>query len=198
VNEVACDACSARSVAGAAFSNSIGCVGYTVSILASSVPAGVTHAVPQSRLSSYTPYLGLSGYGASRTCARGTARCEVMEGCWRVPSKIVRAHFTVCGRGRVSKARAPSWLTRILAGGGTRECSFFVFSAKIRPAGAQLVSDTCSAYFLSQACPFFFFSFFIEPHGVSHGKLNQPSPQYQADIPQSVKVYGRIEGHSNL
>ena len=55
------------------------------------------------------PYLGLSGCGVSRTCAWGTAQCEVMEGCWRVHSKIVRAHFTVCGRGRVSKARAPSW-----------------------------------------------------------------------------------------
>jgi len=25
-----------------------------------------------------------------------------------------------------------------------------------------------------------------------------PSPQLQADGPQSVKVYGRIEGHSNV
>jgi hypothetical protein len=31
-----------------------------------------------------------------------------------------------------------------------------------------------------------------------HGELNQPSPQFQADRPPSVKVYGRIEGHSNL
>ena len=35
---------------------------------------------------------------------------------------------------------------------------------------------------------------FIEPQGASHGKLNQPSPQFQADGPQSVKVDGRIEG----
>ena len=28
--------------------------------------------------------------------------------------------------------------------------------------------------------------------------LNQPSPQFQADRSQSVKVYGRIEGHSNI
>jgi len=49
---------------------------------------------------------------------------------------------------------------------------------------------------------FFFFDFFnitfIEPHCTSHGELNQPSPQFQADRPQSVKVYGHIEGHSNL
>ena len=46
----------------------------------------------------------------------------------------------------------------------------------------------------------FFFSFFftfIEPQGASYGELNRPSPQFQADRPQSVKVYGRIEGHSN-
>jgi len=44
----------------------------------------------------------------------------------------------------------------------------------------------------------FYFFTFIEPHGASHGELNQPSPQIQADRPQSVKVYGHIEGHSNL
>jgi hypothetical protein len=37
---------------------------------------------------------------------------------------------------------------------------------------------------------------FIEPHGATHGELNQPSPQFQADRPQSVKVYGHIEGLS--
>jgi len=45
---------------------------------------------------------------------------------------------------------------------------------------------------------FFFLITFIEPHGATHGELNQPSPQFQADRPQSVKVYGHIEGHSNL
>ena len=47
---------------------------------------------------------------------------------------------------------------------------------------------------------YFSFSFltFIEPHGATHGELNQPSPQFQADRPQSVKVYGHIEGHYNL
>jgi len=45
---------------------------------------------------------------------------------------------------------------------------------------------------------FFFFLTFIEPHGATHGELNQPSPQFQADRPQSVKGYGHIEGHSNL
>jgi len=46
---------------------------------------------------------------------------------------------------------------------------------------------------------FFLFLTFIEPHGATtHGELNQPSPQFQADRPQSVKVYGHIEGHSNL
>ena len=59
--------------------------------------------------------------------ARGAAPCEVMEGCWRVPANIVRAHLTVCGRGRVSKPRASSRLPRILAGDGTRELSVFVF-----------------------------------------------------------------------
>ena len=43
-----------------------------------------------------------------------------------------------------------------------------------------------------------FFVTFIEPHGASHGELNQPSPQFQADRPQSVKVYGHIEGLSIL
>jgi hypothetical protein len=48
-------------------------------------------------------------------------------------------------------------------------------------------------------CTFFFFFFrFIEPQGAAHGELNQPSPQFQADRTQSVKVHGRIEGHSNL
>jgi len=61
-----------------------------------------------------------------------------MEDCWRVPSEIVRAHLTVCGRGRVSKTRAPSWLPRILAEGGTREFPVLAEGAKIRPAGAQL------------------------------------------------------------
>jgi len=45
---------------------------------------------------------------------------------------------------------------------------------------------------------FLFLITFIEPHGATHGELNQPSPQFQADRPQSVKVYGHIEGHSNL
>jgi hypothetical protein len=27
---------------------------------------------------------------------------------------------------------------------------------------------------------FFFFLTFIEPHGATHGELNQPSPQFQA------------------
>ena len=36
---------------------------------------------------------------------------------------------------------------------------------------------------------------FIEPRGASHGELDQSFPQFQADRPQSVKVYGRIEGH---
>jgi hypothetical protein len=40
---------------------------------------------------------------------------------------------------------------------------------------------------------FFCFFTFIDPHGASHGELNQPSPQFQADRPQSVKVYGRSE-----
>ena len=42
---------------------------------------------------------------------------------------IVRAHLTVGGRGRVSKPRASSRLSRILAGAGdgTRELSVFVF-----------------------------------------------------------------------
>ena len=44
---------------------------------------------------------------------------------------------------------------------------------------------------------FFFFLTFIEPHGATHGELNQPSPQCQVDRPQSVKVYGHIEGHYN-
>jgi hypothetical protein len=44
----------------------------------------------------------------------------------------------------------------------------------------------------------FSFFTFIEVQGASHGELNQPSPQFQADRPQSVKVYGHIEGHSNL
>jgi len=29
---------------------------------------------------------------------------------------------------------------------------------------------------------------FIAPQGASHGELNQPPPQFQADRPQSVKV----------
>jgi len=41
----------------------------------------------------------------------------------------------------------------------------------------------------------FLFITFIEPQGASHGELNQPSPQFQADRPQSVKVYGSIEGN---
>ena len=45
---------------------------------------------------------------------------------------------------------------------------------------------------------FFIFLTFIEPQGATHGELIQPSPQFQADRPQSVKVYGHIEGHSNL
>ena len=45
---------------------------------------------------------------------------------------------------------------------------------------------------------FFIFITFIEPHGATHGELNQPSPQFQADRPQSVKVYGHIEGLSIL
>jgi len=45
---------------------------------------------------------------------------------------------------------------------------------------------------------YFFFFPFIEPQGASHGELNQPSPQTQADRPQCVKVYGRIEGHDGL
>ena len=45
---------------------------------------------------------------------------------------------------------------------------------------------------------FIFYITFIEPHGATHGELNQPSPQFQADRLQSVKVYGHIEGHSNL
>ena len=36
---------------------------------------------------------------------------------------------------------------------------------------------------------------FIEPQGASHGELYQPCPQFQADSPQSAKVYGRIKGH---
>jgi hypothetical protein len=34
----------------------------------------------------------------------------------------------------------------------------------------------------------------MEPQGASHSELNQTSPQFQADRPQSVKVYGHIEG----
>jgi len=45
---------------------------------------------------------------------------------------------------------------------------------------------------------FVFIITFIQPQGASHGELDQPSPQSQADRPQSVKVYGRIEGHSVL
>jgi len=45
---------------------------------------------------------------------------------------------------------------------------------------------------------FLFFLTFIEPHGATHGELNQPSPQFQADRPESVKVYGHIEGLSIL
>jgi hypothetical protein len=38
-----------------------------------------------------------------------------------------------------------------------------------------------------------------QPTRVIHEKRRlQPSPQFQADRPQSVKVYGHIEGHSNL
>jgi len=43
-------------------------------------------------------------------------RCEVMEGCWRVPPTIVRAHIAACGRGRVSQTRASSRPALILAG----------------------------------------------------------------------------------
>ena len=39
---------------------------------------------------------------------------------------------------------------------------------------------------------------FIAPQGASHGELNQPFPQFQADRPQSVKIFGRIEGHPNI
>jgi hypothetical protein len=38
----------------------------------------------------------------------------------------------------------------------------------------------------------FIFITFIESQGASHGQLNQPSPQFQPDRPQSVKVYGRM------
>jgi len=74
------------------------------------VPAWVTHAVSKSRLSSQTPYLGLSGYGASRTCAWGTAHCEVMEGCWRVPSKIVLTSRSADAGGSVKHVRRVGWL----------------------------------------------------------------------------------------
>jgi len=40
--------------------------------------------------------------------------------------------------------------------------------------------------------------FIFEPQGALHGELNQPSPLFQADRPESVTVYGRIEGHYNL
>jgi hypothetical protein len=36
------------------------------------------------------------------------------------------------------------------------------------------------------------------PRHYTYGDLNQPSPRFQADRLQSVKVYGHIEGHSNL
>ena len=45
---------------------------------------------------------------------------------------------------------------------------------------------------------YYHFITFIEPQGASHGGLNQPSPRFQADRPQSVKVYGRIQAHSNI
>ena len=36
---------------------------------------------------------------------------------------------------------------------------------------------------------FHFFLTFIEPQGATHGELNQPSPQFQADRPQSVSRF---------
>ena len=45
----------------------------------------------------------------------------------------------------------------------------------------------------SNVISFSFLITFIEPPGASHGGLNEPSPQLQADRPQSVKVYGRIQ-----
>ena len=80
--------------------------------------------------------LASRGRGHNARARGGTARCELMEACWGLPSTTARAPITVCGRGRVSKTRAPSWLARVLAGGGTRKFPDFVFFAKIRPAGA--------------------------------------------------------------
>jgi len=45
---------------------------------------------------------------------------------------------------------------------------------------------------------FILFLTFIEPQGASFVELDQPSPQFHGDRPPSVKVHGRIEGHSNL
>jgi hypothetical protein len=83
------------------------------------------------------PIWASQGTGHNARARGGTARCEVVEGCRTVPSKIVRAHITVCGRGRVSKTLALTWLARILAGGGTRKFPVSVLFAKIRPAGAE-------------------------------------------------------------
>ena len=44
------------------------------------------------------PIWASRGTGQTDGARRGTARCEVMEGCWRVPPKIVRAHIAACPR----------------------------------------------------------------------------------------------------
>ena len=102
------------------------------------------------------PIWASRGTGQTDGARRGTARCEVMEGCWKVPPKIVRAHIAACGRGRVSKTRASSRLARILAGDGTRKSSVFVFFAKIRPAGAHrgvgVVEGKCGQARTSRLC----------------------------------------------
>jgi hypothetical protein len=50
----------------------------------------------------------------------------------------------------------------------------------------------------AQAKTFFFLNNVHRAPSASHGELNQPSPQFQADRPQPVKVCGCIEGQPKI
>ena len=126
---------------------------------------------------------------------RGTARCEVMEGCWRVPPKIVRAHIAACGRGRVSKTRASQWSGSYFGRRrNARIVGFRFFRQNLTCWGS-----TWRARFGGSVDPsffFFFFFFFFDVHRAPrHYSYTCYKPQSREKNSQSfARARSRVGG----